>query len=552
MSNDTQRNVTFFIVASLIALGAWWYYFVLEWESKEINLGYGKQAKQNDYLAAQLFLESQHVSSEYSIHLNKLDNIKTPGEEFTEDDISFDDTIFVINGRGVFNGRRYDNIRRWVEEGGHLITTAENPFLGSADYHDSLFYELGIYFDEEEEGDLFSGFLGRGANYGEEYEEDIEEALQNESPEEEQEDNESLDLDYEIEEGEDGSETIVFHVTPEDIENADLEDVDLEIDPEEIQKLRERILEEDRKKRERNSVKKLNTNKEREARQLTRKAVQKNDEQEGVENVEDEENEENENSEKSQHKDEWRWVDSYRCEQKPSAELTLHDSREVLNVDIRWGRRFHHNVLSADWEALHYREDETDIVGASFLLGNGRVSVMSDAYFLENGVIQCHDHAYLLWRLVNPEGKVWFFENLDAPSLLSISLRYLPYASLAVLVTIIFAVWSWLTRFGPVFAIKKVERRSFAEHIRANAMFMWRKSQYLALINPLRRKVEKEMSRRVIGFDRLDKNEKLACLTKQVNIAPDYIEPALFKSNIETLNEFIEYVRTLKHIKDQL
>ena len=83
-------------------------------------------------------------------------------------------------------------------------------------------------------------------------------------------------------------------------------------------------------------------------------------------------------------------------------------------------------------------------------------------------------------------------------------------------------------------------------------MFMWRKSQYLALISPLRRKVEKEMSRRVIGFDRLDKNEKLACLAKQVNIAPDYIEPALFKSNIETLNEFIEYVRTLKHIKDQL
>ncbi len=458
MSSDMQRKVLIALAVVLVGLGLWWFYFYLEWESKEINRGYGKQASKNKFLAAQLFLESQKIPSEQGIQINKLDNIYHPDGQFDEQgEIGIEDTIFVINGRGVFNGRRFDNVFDWVQDGGHLITTLENPFLDGADYRDALFAELGIYFDDEEEGEFFNDIFGEGSD-----EDSGEDSAYND----------------EYDEGEENSDEGQTSEQANDIIGA------------------------------------------------------------------------SESSEAEE--DEWVWVDSDNCYDYASAELTLHDSREVLNVDMGRGGNFYYENYHADWEAVQFDNENTDIVGASFAIGNGRISIVSDAQFLNNRYIQCHDHAYLLWRLVNPNGKVWFFENLDAPSLFSMSLRHLPYASLAVLIAIVFSVWSWLTRFGPIFAVKKIERRSFAEHIRANAMFMWRKSQYVALISPLRRSVEKLMSRRVLGFDQLDRREKIEHVSSHTQVPAEYIEPALFKSEIETLSEFIEFVRTLKHIKDQL
>lgn len=453
MSSDMQRKLIIAIALGLIGLVLWWFYFYLEWETKEINRGYGKLASKNRYLAAQLFLESQNIPSEYGIQLNKLNNIHTSdGLNDKQSEIAVNDTLIVINGRGVFNGRRYENVFNWVQDGGHLITTVANPFLDGADYHDALFSELGIYFDEEEKSNFFDDVFDEDESY-------------------EDDEAESSNTD----EGEQ-----VVQLNPED-------------------------------------------------------------------NVQTEEQEDDVSEDEK-----WEWVDSDVCYEQASAELTLHDSREVLGVDIGSGGRFYYENYHADWEALQIYDEHNHIVGASFSVGNGRVSIVSDARFLENRYIQCHDHAYLLWRMANPNGKVWIFENLDAPSLFSMSLRHLPYASLAVFIAIVFAVWSWLTRFGPVFAVKKIERRSFAEHIRANAMFMWRKSQYVALISPLRRSVEKLMSRRVLGFDKLDRREKIEHVSSHTQVPPEFIEPALYKSEIETLGEFVEFVRTLKHIKDQL
>ena len=72
------------------------------------------------------------------------------------------------------------------------------------------------------------------------------------------------------------------------------------------------------------------------------------------------------------------------------------------------------------------------------------------------------------------------------------------------------------------------------------------------MISPLRRSVEKRMSRRIFGFDHMDQREKVEHVSSHTQVPPEFVEPALFKSDIETLVEFVEFVRTLKHIKDQL
>lgn len=459
-----KKTLIFLVVAALVAGVFYWYRYYLEWESTEINLGYSTAAQRDQFLAARLFLASQSVPTQRSIQLSKLDRLSFDRDQLPLDAaIGPQDTIVLINGRGIINGRRYEKLWRWVERGGRLVVSLENPFVGRLEYEDDLLHELGIFIEQgERESEIPS----------------IAESLER---------------------------------LPDVIrESSRTDEPNVDAAPESEQDS------------ERNSE--LNS-----------------DEHDSVADEND-----------IVKTAEFEFVDVDVCAEEPNTTTTLPATGDAVMLDFSYGHSFFLESYNPMWTASRWVDGSEQNVAASFAIGDGEITLLSQFEIWRNQQIQCHDHAYLLWHSVNPAGTVWFLENRDAPSLVAQLMRYLPYGGLALVLTIMLAVWSWMTRFGPIFASAAIERRSFAEHILANATFMWRHGRYLSLINPLRRSVEKKMAQKIVGFEQKSQHEKIELISKQTHVRPEYVQPAMFNNAVETLNEFIEFVRTLKEIKDNI
>ena len=127
------------LISLVIGLGYWWY-TTLVWEEKEIDLGYSKEAKQNDYLAAEIFLRKQGVQATSIKNLSLLDK-----HSWRNIVLGAQDTIVLINGNKTLTSARYDSLYEWIENGGTFITSTRNPFVGAhTDQEDLLLRDFNI------------------------------------------------------------------------------------------------------------------------------------------------------------------------------------------------------------------------------------------------------------------------------------------------------------------------------------------------------------------------------------------------------------------------
>lgn len=438
MSASRRREKQVIVVLLLVLAAALIYafFYLVDWREREVNRGYSQAAIANPFLAAKLFLERHAINSHYSVKYTLLDGI---GRSVNEDKVpALYDTLVLINARGTINGQRFANVRQWVEDGGTLITSLTNPFIGRLEYEDELFQLLDIYVEDVDEEDV---------------------------------------------------------------------DIDLTNFIDEIQDQAEKT------------------------------------EDTGID-------EKSEQEKADQDAETFEYSDAYMCGET-YVELPIASASSPLRADFAYGPYFYTDNANWVWYASS-DEAEGALIASEFRLGGGRVVVLRDASIWRNSVIQCHDHAYLLWSLSNPNGDVWFLENFNAPSLLSLLIRYLPYLLLACCLFIALGVWSALTRFGPVFTPRSVARRSLSEHIHASANFLWKNSRYKVLVSDLRGAIDQLMSRRVVAYERKSTAEKLEYIVAFTQLDASQIEHAMFKKNIDTLNEFVAFVKTLKEIKERL
>jgi len=105
----------------LSVLCAYLIYAFVEYYEEEQDLGWGKEARKNPFLAAQLYSESRgHVIQSYDSFLKipSLDEI---------------DTLFIANTGQVISDKRLDALSRWVDRGGHLLIGAKGVIEADSD-----------------------------------------------------------------------------------------------------------------------------------------------------------------------------------------------------------------------------------------------------------------------------------------------------------------------------------------------------------------------------------------------------------------------------------
>ncbi|MBX2858872.1 MAG: DUF4350 domain-containing protein [Cellvibrionaceae bacterium] len=102
------------ILGLLCALFCAVFFAFFEYYEEEQHLGWGRDAKRNPYLAAQMFHQQrgfQASSSDSLIKLGELANYET---------------LFVDNGGQIISKKRLQQIIQWIDAGGHLIVAAQN------------------------------------------------------------------------------------------------------------------------------------------------------------------------------------------------------------------------------------------------------------------------------------------------------------------------------------------------------------------------------------------------------------------------------------------
>lgn len=491
-----RRLIIGTLAAILIGLGYWWY-TTLEWEEKEIDLGYSKEALQNDFLAAEIFLRKHGIQATTVKNLSLLDT-----HSWRNLKLGAHDTIVIINGYKTLTEERYDALYEWVNNGGTLITSTQNPFVGT---HTS--------------------------------EEDV------------------LLSDFNIE------------AAPEETE---LDKRDL------LEKLADGFDEAEDK----NGEDKENENNDKKAESRNHNQESRNEEN-PTDDVNAETNK-NPSSDKketdkkaSDNKDD-KPENYYRCtlDEAPT-QVEFGGEEKPLNFDFSqrspfiYYRYVAHEPAGHDTtnqgetpdgatgedgneveENYHYDEEREHLL--YFDIGEGSVTITSDNYIWSNQRIDCHDHAYGLWQLVNSDGRVWFLVNQDAPSLAAILWRNASYGVIAGISALILWLWASSLRFGPLFITEQTGRRSLAEHIYASAMLLWRKQQHPQLLNVLRADIVERLDKLYPNIDQVAADQRIELLHQLTGIVPADIKQALFADDLYHPQKFATAIAHLQTIWKQL
>jgi hypothetical protein len=449
----TPRQRILFILLTCVVIGGlvYWVLTNLRWEEKEIDAGYTTEAKQNDFLAAEIFLRKHGVQATTVKNLSLLDSHRWRNIELGQDD-----TIILINANKTLNQDRYDRLYEWVENGGTLVTSTQNPFIGSHTREEDLLLRD-------------------------------------------------------------------FNITPA-ADHA----------PETIKGLFDHFGKKEDK--ENKSTEKTENNKK---------------EQEKGQEKNEESTDEKDKEEKSE--------SYYRCnlDTEPT-EVEFADEEKPLRFDFT--RRdpfiYHDNAAETSDDETVTENDLADSDETSHMLyfdiGDGGITITSDTTIWSNRRIDCHDHAYALWRLANHNGRIWFLINQDAPSLPAIIWRNAPYGVLAALLALLLWLWAKSQRFGPVFVDEEIARRSLAEHIYASAMLLWRNQQHPQLLAVLRQQIITRLLEQHPQLAQVDDKQRLEFLQELTGINHDALQRTLYADDLYQPQNFANAIAHLQTIRKQL
>lgn len=438
------------LLALLTGLGIW-IYKNITWEEIEVDRGYTKAALKNDFLAAELFLKQQGVTATSAKNFILLDKFS-----WRNIPLGDKDTIILINGHKTLSQTRYDNLMAWVENGGTLIASTQNPFIG----------------DHTAEQDLLLNDFG-------------------------------VEIAPEEKEVDDRSAMDKFTDELEKIGKADEQD----------------------------------------------KQEQTNDKVESTAEDTAKKKDSEKTTEKSAKKAKPKSEKYYRCNngEKPT-EITFYGEEKPLTFDFSATPAFHHYDENSEGD-----DAEAELMHLVYFdIGEGSVTITSDNTIWENHRIDCHDHAYGLWRLINPEGRVWFLINQDAPSLWAILWRASTFGVISALIALCLWLWAKSQRFGPVLVREQTGRRSLAEHIYASTMLLWRKQQHPQLVKLLRSDIMERLNQYHLHIAQASQHEQLTYLHQLTKISTAELQRTLFADDLLHPQAFTATIACLQTIRKAL
>lgn len=138
MANLRARLPQILIVLFALLLALW--YYNLEWEEKEIDLGPSPEARRNPVLALQRLLEQRGQPVQLVRGFAGLERL-----QFGDTPIGPRDALVLLNTGRSLRQSQVDRLWQWMETGGRVLVAVDNPYFDmSALDADPLLDQLGL------------------------------------------------------------------------------------------------------------------------------------------------------------------------------------------------------------------------------------------------------------------------------------------------------------------------------------------------------------------------------------------------------------------------
>ncbi len=184
-------------------------------------------------------------------------------------------------------------------------------------------------------------------------------------------------------------------------------------------------------------------------------------------------------------------------------------------------------------------------------IGDGKLTVLSENYFLSNNYIGENDHAYLLSLLSNinntPSNKILLLYNTESDSIFTLIWKYGKEACIAFLSLLILGLWSMRNRLGPLLPNINYANRNITEHLRAIARFSWRQDHGIHLLSQSRIACENALLKRYPTLKPMSTQERLQHISDILDIETEKVHSALYFQPKST-NEYIHSAHYLQKL----
>lgn len=188
-------------------------------------------------------------------------------------------------------------------------------------------------------------------------------------------------------------------------------------------------------------------------------------------------------------------------------------------------------------------------------VGDGYLTVLSDADFLGNPAIGELDHAAFALRLLHVRDgleRIVLVYRDNMPNLLGVLWQWAWPALVSAAMLLVAWLWSASRSFGPTLADPVPSRRSLREHVQASGRFLWYQGHRSQLIEAARQAMQRHIHRRHPTWRTVADDELARCVADATSLPITEVQWAMHVSDIETEAEFARYMNTLNTIGKRL
>ncbi len=202
--------------------------------------------------------------------------------------------------------------------------------------------------------------------------------------------------------------------------------------------------------------------------------------------------------------------------------------------------------------------DNDRVYAVQLKLGQGHLTVLTDMLMFQNYNIEQYDHAAFLYSLTNVQAGFSepgiFYYSLYEEQISLIQWLWDNAWTLVVslLVAIISGLWMIIPRFGPVIHITEPIRRRFLDHLAASGNYHWRQGNYSHLLNEVRKQLSNHALLKYPEWSSLSRNDQLHHFADLSQLESTAIENALFDTNVEHVNDFVNKIKILEKLRKSL
>lgn len=243
-------------------------------------------------------------------------------------------------------------------------------------------------------------------------------------------------------------------------------------------------------------------------------------------------------------------IDDEAAPPLPAVELTAAPDLPPRRVEMP--HRPILRALSTEESHLSGRSGEPSLIAVPW--GEGRVTILADARFLENDRLGRLDHARFAWDLVTATGRPAGLAIVDWRRALPLSaLAARRGWPLAVAGLALLAAWIAFrgARFGPPLPDAEPPRRSLLEHLRASGDFLWRRGQSAELLAACRAALDRRVDLVHADWSRRGEGERVRHLARLADLPAGTVAAAL-DGDAPHPDDFTRTVATLERLRRSL